>query len=175
MTYQFAELFAFVEKVVIAAGALAVLLLLHWMLRHLAGWRWGASLVGVFHALIDWITSGSARELTTLNLEFRDSAGKQMDLPGIIRAVLRNGHGHPVRLIDGLFLCDTRFIEPGMTVIVTVQGALREELVVQIDGETNVPFVKSRFERRELLDLISRGLVPPTKPRRGLATSQSGA
>jgi hypothetical protein len=91
----------------------------------------------------------------TVNVEYRDAEGVLMDLGPFIHAVLRNGRGKANSVNEGVFVdCEPDWIKAGALVHISVQDSLvREELVVQVDLQREMLFVKSQLR---IVDLVMR-------------------
>jgi hypothetical protein len=146
----FHEFTTFALGVIAIAAAILLIAGCHWLLRR-SGWSGALDLAGILERWIGPMRKPEA----TVNVEYRDAAGVLMDLGPYIHAVLRNGRGKSFALSEGVFVdCEPTWIKPGALAHVSVQdGLVREELVVQVDMQREMLFVKSRLR---LADLVTR-------------------
>jgi hypothetical protein len=141
----------FASTVLAYALALSTILAVLWTLRRF-GKRWPVEIVGFLERVLD--ADGGE---PTVNVEYRDASGKQIDLTPLIKGILRNGHGRAFDLRENVFVqCDPQTIRAGAMVLVSLQGGLvKESLCVQLDPEKQILFVQSKKLRMELIDIIS--------------------
>jgi hypothetical protein len=150
------KLWHFGENVLSTGAVLAAFLVLRWLLR-LAGVRVFPELFGFLDHVLENRVTAKNDSLAPVNLEYRDASGGLMTAGPFISAILRNGHGGPYELRDGIFAaCDPTSIKPGATVDVSIlEGLVRERLKVQIDRQKQVLFIRSALTLEQLVNQIN--------------------